>query len=113
IECLVWLCDFLYRQPAQALQTKGFDAKTGQHASVDHCFAQIVEVHVFYCACEISGHAASERVPCPGWIMDVLKWVRATAEELISFTEEQRAVLAFLYGNVRRHHILNSTSGLD
>src|SRR2546430_8160573 len=79
-EHLVALCDFLHREIAQTLQTEGFHAETGQHTSVDHCLAQIVEMHFFHRAREIASHAAGERVPCPGWIVDVFKGVRAATE---------------------------------
>src|SRR6476660_8850681 len=88
-------------------------AETGQHASVDHCLAQIVEVHRFYRAREIAGHAAGERIPCPGRIVYVFEWICATTEEAIAFAEEQRAVLTFLNGNVGRPHFLNTPSSLD
>jgi len=39
--------------------------------SVDHGSAQILKVHVVYHAREISGRVASERVVCPGRIVDV------------------------------------------
>src|SRR6266446_2782835 len=77
--------------------------------SVDHCFAQIVEVHLLHCAGEISGHAAGKRVPCPGRIMNVFQRVRATTEELVAFTKQQGTMLAFFYGNVWRPYLLNAT----
>src|SRR5213594_2885620 len=94
-ERLVTLCDFLHRQIAQTLQTECFHAKTGQHASVNHRFAQIVEVHGLHCSGEIASHAASKRVPRPSRIVNVFEWVCATTKELISFAKKQRAMLAF------------------
>src|SRR5438046_786517 len=111
-EHLVALCDFLHREIAQTLQTEGFHAETGQHTSVDHCLAQIVEMHFFHRAREIASHAAGERVPCPGWIVDVFKGVRAATEELFAFAKEQRAVLTFFDSNVGRPHFLHTESGL-
>src|SRR5262249_60661656 len=70
-ERLVTLRDHLHRETAQTLKAECFHAETGQHPSVDHCLAEIVEVHLFYCAREIAGHAAGERVPCPVWSVDV------------------------------------------
>src|SRR5882724_10258605 len=99
-EHLVALCDFLHREVAQTFQTECFHAETGQHTSVDHCLAQIVEVHLFYGARQIPGHATGERVPCPGRIVNVLKRVCATTEEAISFAEEQCSMLTFFNGNV-------------
>src|SRR5439155_21329776 len=80
-EHLVALCDLLHREIAQTLQAKCFHAKTGQHASVNHCFPEIIEVQLFHCAREIASHAAGERVPCPGRIVDVFEGVRAATEE--------------------------------
>src|SRR6266850_4076615 len=112
-EHLVALCDFLHREVAQTLQTEGFHAETGQHTSVDHCLAKIVEVHRFYCAREIAGHAAGERIPCPGRIVDVFEWICAATEEAISFAKQQSTVLTFFDGNVRGPHLLNTTAGSD
>src|SRR5262245_15138262 len=70
-------------------------------------------MHLLHCASQISGHAAGERVPCPGWIVNVFERVRAAAEELVTFAEEQCAVLTFFYGNVRRSHFLNTATSLD
>ena len=66
-----------------------------------------------HCPSEIPGHAASERVPCPGWIVNVFERIRATTEELIAFTEEQCTVLAFFYRHVLRPHLADAPAGLD
>src|SRR5215469_9267951 len=87
-ECLIALCEFLHREITQTLQTECFNAKTGQHTTVNHRSAQIVEVHLFHCAGKISGHAAGERVPCPGRIVNVFQWVRPTTKKLVSLPKE-------------------------
>src|SRR5437899_8763157 len=112
-ECFVALGDFLHREIAQTLQTKCLHAKTGQHASVNHRFAEIVEVHLLHCAGEISSHAAGKCVPCPGWIVNVLERVSATTEKLIFLAKKQCAVLTFFYRNVLRPHLSDATPGLD
>src|SRR5438045_4964654 len=73
----------------------------------------MAKVDLLHCAGEISGDAAGKRVPCPGRIVNVFERIRATAEELVVLAKEQSAVLAFLYGNMRRSHLLNATAGLD
>ena len=70
-------------------------------------------MHLLHCAGEISGHAAGKRVPCPGWVVNIFERIGATTEELIAFPKEQRAVLAFLYGNVRRPHFLNAAASFN
>src|SRR5436309_6201924 len=87
-ECLVTLCDFVHRQIAQTLETECFHAKAGEHASVNHRLAQIVEVNRFHCAGEIPGHAAGKRVPCPGRIVNVFERICAAAKKLIFFAEK-------------------------
>jgi len=57
-------------------------------------------VHLFYCAREIAGHAAGERVPCSGRIVDIFEWVRAATEEAIAFAKQQARAHLF-DGNVR------------
>src|SRR5206468_136967 len=58
-------------------------------------------------------HAAGERVPCSGRVVNVFEWICATTKEAIVFPKEQRTVLTFLNGNVRRPHFLNTPSRLD
>src|SRR4029078_13344518 len=98
---------------AQTLQAECFHAETGQHTSVDHCLAQIVEVHRFYRGGEIASHAAAKSVPCPRRIVNVFEWVCATTKEAIAFPKEQRAMLTFLDGDVARPHFLNTLSRFD
>src|SRR5436309_8699855 len=112
-ERLVTLCDFLHRQIAQTLQTECFHAEAGQHASVNHRSAQIVEVHRLHCPSEISGHAAGKSVPRPGRIVNVFQRVGATAKELVSLAKKQCAMLAFFYRNVLRPHLSDATPGFD
>src|SRR5437667_8589052 len=112
-ERLVAFCDFLHRQIAQTLQAECFHAKTSQHAAVNHGFTQVIEVDLLYRAGEIAGHAAGECVPCPGRIVNVFEWIRATTEELIAFTKKQRAVLTFFYCDVGGPHLSNATPGFD
>src|SRR5207248_1091990 len=112
-ECLVTLRDFLHGELAQTLQTECFHAKASQDASVNHRFTQIVEVHFLHCAREISGHAAGECVPCPGWIVNVFERIGAAAEELVSLAKEQCAMLAFFYSNILRPHLSDPTPGFD
>src|SRR6266513_3269145 len=112
-ECFVALGDFLHREIAQTLQTKCLHAKTGKHASVNHRFAEIVEVHLLHCAGEISSHAAGKCVPCPGRIVNVFKRVSATTEELISAAKKQCAVLTLFYRDILGPHLSDAASGLD
>src|SRR6266480_6473613 len=112
-ECLVALRNFLHRELSQALETKRFHTKTGQHASVNHRFAQIVKVHLLHSAGEISSHAAGKCVPCPSRIVNVFKRISATTEELIPLAKEQCAVLTLFYRNVLRPHLSNATPFLD
>src|SRR5262249_29612665 len=109
----VALSDFFHREIAQALQAKCFYAETGQHTPVNHCLAQIVEMHRFYRASEIARHAAGERVPCSGRIVDVFEWVRAATEKAIAFAKKQCAVLTFFYRNMGWPHFLNTASSFD
>src|SRR4029453_1719041 len=113
LERLVTLCDFLHREIAQTLQAECFHTETGQHTSVDHCLAQIIEVHRFYRAREIAGHAPGKRVPCPGWIVEAFQRIRTTTEKAIAFAKEQCTVLTFFDRNLRRPHLLNTTSSFD
>src|SRR5436309_2793636 len=112
-ECLVALRNFFHRELSQALEAERFHAKTGQHASVNHRFAQIVEVHFLHSACEISSHAAGKCVPCPSWIVNVFKRISATTKELIPLAKKQCAVLTFFYRDVLRAHLSNATPCLD
>src|SRR5439155_14886764 len=64
-------------------------------------------------ACQITGHASGECVPCPGRIVNVFKRISAAAEELVSFAKEQRAVLAFFNRNIIRTQLSNPTARLD
>src|SRR6266478_4774267 len=108
-ECLVALRNFFHRELSQALEAERFHTKTGQHASVNHRFAQIVKVHLLHSAGEISSHAACKCVPCPSRIVNVFKRVSATTEELISFAKEQCSVLTFFYRDVLRPHLSDPT----
>src|SRR5438046_6250852 len=99
-EHLVALLDFLHRQLTQTLQAECFHTKTGEHASVNHRLAQIVNLHVFDSAGEKSSHAAGKCVPCPGRIVNVFKWVSATTEELIFVAKKQCAVLTLFYRDI-------------
>src|SRR5438034_9842963 len=83
-ECLVALRNFFHRELSQALEAERFHAKTGQHASVNHRFTQIVKVHCLHSAGEISSHTTGKCVPCPGRIVTVFKWVRAATAQLLS-----------------------------
>src|SRR6476660_8654907 len=112
-EHFVALLDFFHREIAQPIQAECFHAKTGKYTPVDHCFAQVVEVHAFDSAGKISSHAPGERVPCPGWIVNIFERIRATTEELISVAKQQCAVLAFLYRDILRPHFADATPGLD
>src|SRR5207244_11622523 len=98
---------------SHALQAEYFHAKTGQHSSVNHRFAQIVKVHFLHSAGEISGHTTGKCIPCPGRIVNVFKRISATTEELIAFAKEQCAVLTFFYRDVLRAHLSNATPCLD
>src|ERR1700682_6398591 len=83
LERLVTFLDLVHREFAQTFETKCFYAKTGEHASVDHGFAQIVEVHLLHRAREVTGHADRECVPCPGRIVDIFERIGAAAEIIV------------------------------
>src|SRR6266566_441442 len=110
---LVALRDFFHRQAAQAFETEFLYAEAGEHTAVNHRFTQIVEVHLFHCAREIAGHAAGECVPCSGRVVNVFQWIRATAEELVFFAKEQRAMLPFFNCNILRPHLPDATPRFD
>src|ERR1700676_5258772 len=101
LERLVALLNFFHRQFAQTLEAERFHAKTGQHAPVNHCFAQIVEVHLLYRAREITGNPARECVPCSGRIVDVFERVGVATKKIV-LAEKQRAMFTFLDRDVRR-----------
>src|SRR4030095_4639513 len=113
LEGLVALCNFFRRECAQALKTKRFHAKTSQNASVNHRSSQIVEMHFFHRARQIARHSTGKCIPCPGGIVNVFKWIGATAEKLVAFAKKQCAMLAFFYRDVIWTHLSNATSRLD
>src|SRR5438552_261784 len=82
-ESFVALLDFVDRQLAQTFQAECFHRETGEHASINHRFAQISEMHSLHCSGQISRDAAGEGVPCPGWIVNVFQRIGAAAEKFI------------------------------
>src|SRR5882724_310433 len=112
-KCFVALCDLLHREVAQTLEAECFHTKTGEHASVNHRFAEVVKVYLLHSARQIPSHAAGKGIPCPGRIVNVFQRVCATAEELISLAKKQCAMLTFFYRNVLRSHLADGTPGLD
>jgi hypothetical protein len=72
-KCFIAFIDLVHREVAQPFEAECFHAKARQHAAVDHCFAEVGEAHLLHVPGQITGHAAGERVPCPGRIVNVEK----------------------------------------
>ena len=61
---------------------------------------------------QITSETASECVPCPGRIVNILQWIGAGTEKFI-FTEEQSPVFPFFDGDVTRSITTNFSTGAN
>src|SRR3954447_21884821 len=73
--------DVVLSQGTESLEAECFHVETGEYASIDHAFAEVVEGHrLAPPGGEIARQAARKGVPRPGRIVNILQWIRAAGE---------------------------------